>query len=253
VEEALHRGLTGIAVTDHDTTAGLPAAQAAGAVRGLEILGGVELSCEREGREVHILGYGMRAPEEIERVCGAIRRHRETRMEQMVEKAVAEGLAVTYEEVSALAGEGAVGRPHLARLLVEKGYVKSIGEAFERYLGDEGRVHVPKQRLTSADAIALIRRTGGIPVVAHPGLHGVEDFLAELVEEGARGIEVHYPKHKSAQTARLRSFAEARGLLMTGGSDYHGDAGHDRRLGRPAVAYGVLEALRAAIERAAAG
>jgi hypothetical protein len=245
VEEAQWKGLSCIALTDHDTMRGVDAAIAAGATAGIEVLGGVELSCEYGDREVHVLGYRLDRPAEVEAACQEVRAHRKHRMREMVEKAAGLGLDVTYEEVAALSEGGSVGRPHLARLLVEKRYVGSMTEAFARYLGDDGAAYVPKKRLTVRQGIDLIHAAGGLAVIAHPGIAGVEDVLEDLLKLGSDGIEVRYSMHSPTQEQRFSQMAASRKLLTTGGSDYHGDPSHGRELGVPSVPCEWVRKLKA--------
>ncbi len=244
--EARGAGLAAVAITDHDTVSGLSAALAAAADAGVEVVPGVELSCALGRAEVHILGYYPGDPDAIEAACAAVREHRHVRMREMVEKAMGLGLGVSYEEVAALAEGESVGRPHLARLLVDKGIVPSMQTAFDRYLSDGGAAYVPKKRLTAAEGIGLIRDAGGVPVLAHPGVNGVDKHLEAILDLGIRGIEATYSMHTEGQRARFLAFAQRHDLVVTGGSDYHGDPSHGRTLGEPSVPMERLDALKAA-------
>lgn len=244
VEEALWRGLSCIAITDHDTTRGVAEGMAAGTARGLDVLPGVELSCVHAELEVHMLGYLITDLPQVEEACAAVRNHRLIRMRDMVEKARALGLDITYEEVEALAQGDSVGRPHLARAFMNKGIVSSMGEAFERYIGDNGAAYVPKKRLSPAAAVRLIEDAGGIPVLAHPGVSRIDDYLDDFVHAGIRGLEVYYSAHTPEDERRYLDFTHRNHLVVTGGSDYHGDPTHGRKLGHPSVPGARVDALR---------
>lgn len=230
-------GVTALAITDHDIVEGLPEAMAAGARLGIEVIPGVEISSRFEDSELHILGYCMDwQDQEFNRRLAHLRACRHERNPLIVEKLNALGLALTYEEVRRLAGTGAVGRPHIARVLMEKGYVQSAKEAFDRYLADGRPAYVPRQLPEPAEAIAWIRAAKGVPVLAHPTwVRATEDGLLKLCEQlkaaGLMGIEVHYSTHKRAQTAAYLNIARRLDLLVTGGSDFHGVTKPDIEVG----------------------
>lgn len=222
---AAGRGFEAIAVTDHDTTAGLGEALAAGEALGLRVIPGVELSAGGE-REVHVLGYGL-APgcgleRELERFCT----QRERRLAGMVERLNRAGVPVSLEKVCARA-QGAAGRPHLAAELVAMGVVDSVQQAFEKYLSPGRPGYLPKERLTVEEAIDLIRGHGGLAVLAHPGLIQGDAFwlperLSAWKRAGLEGLEAHHPAHSPERARQLDALARSLGLLVTGGSDYHG-------------------------------
>jgi len=244
VARAREKGLAAVAVTDHDTVAALRAASEAGRAQGVEVLWGVEISCVHSGREVHVLGYLLERPTVVDEAVRRLQTGREERMRAMIERANDLGLSVTYAEVAALAGGESLGRPHLARALARLGYVRSEEEAFGRYLADDRPLNVPKTRLSIDEAVKTVRRAGGLPVLAHPGLHKLDDMLDELVDAGIAGLEAYYPMHTSAQTERYLAYARKRNLAVTGGSDFHGDGLPDRELGGVRVPYACVEALR---------
>ncbi len=228
VRLARQAGVVALAVTDHDIVAGLPEAIEAGAQWGIEIIPGLEISSLSGETEVHVLGYFLDWQDPVlnERLV-RLRASRHERNPRIVEKLNALGLAVSYEEVQALAGTDAVGRPHIARLLMEKGYVTSAKEAFDRYLGEGAAAYVPRTLPEPAEAIAWIRAARGLPVLAHPTWlkqtgEGLFKFCAALKEVGLMGIEAHYSTHKPQQTAEYLDLAKRLGLLVTGGSDFHG-------------------------------
>lgn len=247
-------GLAAMAVTDHDTTAGLAAAADACAALGLRFVPGVELSCTVPGGEVHVLGYLCDAGHgPLAELLSRMRAGRIARAERAVARLRQAGYAIDLERVLAL-GQEAVGRPHIAMALVEAGYAASVREAFDRFLGHGRAGYVPRARLAPGEAVAAIRGAGGVPVVAHPGLIGDDKWVNALIEAGALGLEAYHPDHDAAQAARYARWAAERGLLVTGGSDSHGGQGSrpvrpgDVRVSLAAVEN--LEAAAAAVRRA---
>ena len=267
------RGFAAAAITDHDEVSGIPEAIEAGRECGVEIVPAVELSTavpeeplsrpdgrttvpeKQHGRrsrrtaigerEVHILGYHIdcEAPA-LHEVLEACRTYREHRMRTMVEKLAEIGVPVDVERVKQLAGEGAIGRPHLARAMVEAGHVGSIDEAFVRYLTPGRAGYAPKWKMTPSEACALIRRIGGIPVLAHPVLLRDDALVASIVDDGVLGLEAYYPYCPVGTTKRYIQMADAAGLLVTGGSDCH-QSGDEPLMGRVRLPYERVEALRA--------
>ncbi|MFN2431493.1 MAG: PHP domain-containing protein [Gemmatimonadota bacterium] len=244
VDHARAVGLAAVAVTDHDTTAGLPEALAAARGTELEVVPGVEISTSHGGVEVHLLGYFV-DPEfpDLARRLASRRDDREERARAMVHRLVELGVPIDYEDVAREAGEGAVGRPHVAAALVARGWARDKQDAFDRWLADGRPAALPKPLYPLADAIALLLEHGAVPVLAHPGLLRPPELLPEILELGILGLEVFYPKHAPDQVARLRALAEGRGLVATGGSDFHSPA-QPAPLGGQRVPLEVLEALR---------
>lgn len=234
---ALERGLSVVAVTDHDTTDGVREAQEAADGR-LEVVPGVEFSAELDGRSVHVLGYwvdpdhpGLRA--ELARLRDA----RERRGELMVERLRELGYPVSMERVREIAGGAPIVRPHIAQAMVEAGIVATEEEAFtEGFIADGGRAYVPKHALHPLDALELIRGAGGVCVLAHPGMWGAEEEVPEelivaMAERGMVGLEVDHPDHLPEQRERYRALARRLGLVPTGASDCHGTRYRPIRLG----------------------
>ena len=262
VDKAADLGLSALAVTDHDTLGGLPEAAQAAFRRGITFVPGVELSVEDAGGRFHLLGYLFDSDDAT--LQGSLKRLRESRAArnaQMAEKMAALGLPVTMDDVRAEAGEDAevIARPHFAQALIKKGVVGSVREAFDRYLSTGKPLYLPKDVLTPADAIQLLHDAGGLAVMAHPGLVALNDAaLAQRIESLAReagldGIEAYYSQHGPAQTERFLALAQRLGLLVTGGSDFHGTPKPHVPLGvvfqgRPASA-GLLDAMRARTEK----
>ncbi|MEP6992766.1 MAG: PHP domain-containing protein [bacterium] len=231
VRAAAAAGLTAIALTDHDTVGGLGEASAAGIALGVRIVNGVELSAVEGDAETHLLGLHLRDVVVIERELGALRDMRERRGQHIVDKLVALGVQVTFGDVLAQAGGGAVGRPHVARALVADGWATDVRDAFDRYLGAGKPAYVAKDQLGMADAIAIIHAAGGLAVLAHPGPAGTRERLTSLLALGMDGVEVKHPGHSPSDTARLTMLAAQLGLVMSGGSDWHGAAEGARTIG----------------------
>jgi predicted metal-dependent phosphoesterase TrpH len=213
------------------------------------VIPGVEINTDVDSHEVHILGYFIDDTErEFQAFLRRLRAGRVERAERMVEKLRALGAPVAWERVRALAGDGAVGRPHVARALVEAGRVASVQEAFERYLSRSGPAYVPRTRLSPEEAVEAILRAGGVPVLAHPGWEAsgpVIERVPLLVEHGLCGIEAFYPDHSPAMVARYLDVARRYGLIVTGGTDFHGGGVATRApLGSVTVPPDVVPALR---------
>lgn len=233
VDLAAQRGVKIIAITDHDITDGIDEAiEAASKYPGVMIVPGVELSCDVPNDEVHVLGHFIDYRDE--EFQATLRRFRETRWERgrlMVEKLNAMGLSISWERVQEFAGDGAVGRPHIAQALLERGYVSTITEAFDRYIGRNSPAYVEREKLTPVDAVRFINRVGGLATLAHPrDLKNLDDVLTEMKAAGLAGMEVYYQDYDEATIQRLLAAARRHGLVPLGGSDYHGLSGHFLRL-----------------------
>lgn len=225
IERAAREGFGLIAVTDHDTMSGLEEAESAGRARGVRVISGVEISAGEE-IEVHVLGYGIRDRGPLEQALSGMRQARRARMRKMIGKLRDLGIEVDRERVAALSGDS-VGRPHLARALVEMGCVRDVREAFFRYLSPGRPAYVPREKLTVAQAIHLLRDAGALPVIAHPGQNKgaafwMSDRLAAMQKEGLMGLEAYHMAHTQAECQAFDRMARRLGLLVTGGSDYHG-------------------------------
>ena len=219
------KGVTLAAISDHDTTDGISeAVQAASAHPNLEIIPAIELSTDIPGDEIHMLGYFLEY--EDEEFQGILRRFREGRVERgrmMVEKLAALGKPVDWERVQAFAGDGSVGRPHIALAMVEAGYFKEPKEAFYEYLGRNGLAYAEREKMTPEEGVEMLARVGGSAVLAHPaGLEDLDTKVAQLKEAGLVGMEVHYAMYSEETIQRLLEVANRHGLIPCGGSDYHG-------------------------------
>lgn len=224
VRGAADGGLDVISVTDHDTVAGVAPAQEAARGRRIHVIPGIEISSTFGRADVHVLGYFIDPAAEAVVVHGRTAGARRVeRMREMIERLAAQGLGVSYESVEAAAGPDGVviGRPHLARALVEAGHAASVWDAFDRLIGDESEAFVPTHLLEPTEAVELVLEAGGIPVWAHPPAELVDSLLPVLIEAGLRGLEVYRPRPKKAQVLRLEAICRSTGLLRSGGSDWH--------------------------------
>ena len=237
VARAQAAGLAAIALTDHDTVAGVAAARAAGDRLGVRVVAGVELSALDGDRELHLLGLHLERVDAIERELVAFREARHTRAARIVERLNKLSVPVTLDSILREAAGGAIGRPHVARALVAGGWVRDQREAFDRYLGYGRPAFVAKRKLTAADAIRLVHDCGGICVFAHPGQEGTRAKLEALRALGLDGVEVRHPSHSAEDMARLLALTDFLGMVPSGGSDWHGAAEGPRTLGAMRVPY----------------
>ncbi|MFL5467440.1 MAG: PHP domain-containing protein [Gemmatimonadaceae bacterium] len=241
VEAAARCGLAAIALTDHDTIAGVAAARTAGESLGIRVITGVELSAFEGDHEVHLLALHLSQLDQLEKRLGELRTLRHTRAEQIVAKLNELGIPITLDEVLQQSGGGAVGRPHVARALIARGVVHDFRDAFARYLGGAGSAFVPKARLSLEDAIAIAHEAGALAIWAHPGDGGRRERLEPLVEAGLDGVEIKHPSHSAEDMKRLQALADFFGLVPSGGSDWHGASEGPRRLGKMCVPIEWLE------------
>ncbi len=254
VRESVRLGLAVIALTDHDNVGGIaPALSAAAAFPTLRFIPGIELSTDLPQGEVHILGYFIDyESKELAERLGRMRNSRLERAQLMIGKLAALGMGVSWPRVLELAGGGSVGRPHIAQAMLEKGYVGSVREAFNRYLGRGGPAYVERPKLTPADAVGFIRRVKGLPVLAHPfTVNDPEALLPELVAAGLAGIEAYYKDYAPEEVDRLLALTRRYGLLATGGSDFHGLDPGEMAIGGVSVPESAAEALILAASRRA--
>jgi 3',5'-nucleoside bisphosphate phosphatase len=228
VRRAADAGLDVIALTDHDTVAGVPEAARA-LPAGLTLVPGAELSCRMEGHSVHILGYLFDAgSDELAGEMAELRESRLYRARAMVDKLAALGVPISWEQVSEIAAGGVVGRPHIARAMIEAGVVSSIDEAFTpEWIGPGGRAHVNRYALDPAKAIRLVRQAGGVTVLAHPrgsarGWQIPDTVIAGLAGAGLTGVEVNHPQQDQRERGRLSDLVRSLGIVASGGSDDHG-------------------------------
>jgi len=249
IELAKKAGLAAIAITDHDTLSGAIEGVKLSREMKFEVIGGVELSSDLNGTDVHILGYLITRYRIIQKVLDELQNLRSTRAERMVRKLNRLGINISIEDVLREARGDSIGRPHIAAAMVRRGIVPSTRYAFRYYIGDNGPAYIPKPKLTPIQAVELILASGGVPVMAHPGLTENDHIIEELVKHGLRGLEVFYPMHDEGQIERYLEMAEREGLIVTGGSDFHGATKPDIQIGSVTVGYESIERLRKEAEK----
>jgi predicted metal-dependent phosphoesterase TrpH len=245
-------GLSALALTDHDTLAGLDEACAEGKALGVRIIAGIELSAVEDEQETHVLGLHIAERPALERRLIEVRDMRVTRAERMVRRLNELGHAVTMEAVLKESAGGAVGRPHVARALIAGGFVLDAREAFEKLIGNGKPAFIGKDRLAMAEAIDLIHAAGGLAILAHPGPHLTRERVATLVGQGLDGIEVLHPSHSDSIAQNLDALVDEFDLVRSGGSDWHGAEDGHRTLGMMRVPAQWLEAQEARVARNAA-
>ena len=255
VDLAAAKGLSAFALTDHDTTAGIREATEAGKKKGIEVVPGIEFSTEYGGKDIHIVGLFI--DENAPAFLAQLQEFMESRIrrnEKLCARLQEAGIDIAYEALLNAFPGCVITRGHYARFLLDRGYVKSLPEAFERYLGDHTRYFVPREKITPKRAVELILQTKGLPVLAHPllyhmGRDALETLVRSLTEAGLTGIEVFYSTHSEGETRQMQQLAARFGLLPSGGSDFHGKAKPKLELGtgygRLVVPESVLDGLKA--------
>jgi predicted metal-dependent phosphoesterase TrpH len=228
VRLAKEAGLSAVAITDHDTIAGLPEAMEEGKRIGIHVVPGVEISTVGNGQDIHILGYYFDMEDaQFHQRLKQLRETRDRRNEMMLEKLRSLGIPITLEEVlEHAAGEAegeTIGRPHIAEVLIRKGYAEDMRQAFDRYLGKTGKAYVNPPRIHPFEAVDWIHEAGGTAVIAHPGLYGDDGLVEDIIRHGADGIEAMHSDHSEEDEARYSSLARRYGLIITAGSDFHGE------------------------------
>ena len=255
VRKAVEFGLEVIALADHDSVDGVgPALKAAKKFPRLRVIPAVEVSTDVPDGEVHVLGYFIDCTSrELAEELARFRNSRERRAQKMVTKLADLGVHIDWRRVQEIAGDGSMARPHVAQAMLEKGYITSIREAFDKYIARDGPAYVEREKLTPVEAVALIVRTDGLPVMAHPfTVPEPGAMVIELKAAGLVGIEAYYNGYTAGEISRLVSLADRHGLLTTGGSDYHGlgESG-EMMMGGVDVPMGSAERLIALAERRA--
>lgn len=249
VADALHCGIHCIAITDHDTIDGISPAIEAARGHDLEVLPGIELSTEINGKDVHMLGYLFNWQDDalIEHLQ-KMQNARAERMKKMIQKLEALGIhGISFEEISGSARTRALGRPHLAAALVEKRIAGNMKAAFANFLAEGAPAYVPKFKQTPQEAISLIKGLGGIVVLAHPMLSNVDELIPGFVQAGLGGLEVHYPNCSGNVMRFYEGLARKHHLVVTGGSDAHGAAKKHTFIGKVRIPYDLVEKLKQAV------
>ena len=231
IERAKEIGLRAVAITDHDTIEGSAEALGYPPLPSLEILPGIEISAHVPSGTMHILGYLLRLDDSsLRQTLKRVQEARANRNMKIVERLQELGVPIQYPELTAVSGGGQIGRPHIAQVLVHKGAARSVDEAFKRFLRKGGAAYVSRYRLLPGEAIQMILRAGGVPVLSHPFTLDVRDegdlesLLVDLKGAGLKGMEVYYPEHGPERTTQYERLARRHGLVMTGGTDFHGEA-----------------------------
>lgn len=250
VDRALKKKLSAISITDHDTVAAIGPSIDIGRSEGLEVLPGIELTAECDGAEVHILGYLIDYQDSLlNEKLSSLNSDRVERVYRITEKLNELGIKLKADSVFALSGQGTVGRLHIARALVKEGFISSTYEAFQKYIGDTGPAYFAGFKFSPEEAIGLIKKTGGIPVLAHPYVLKNDALLERFIAAGLLGLEAYYPEHTQAMVNFYLDLAKKYNLLVTGGSDCHGEAKPEVKIGTIKISYALVEKLKQAKEK----
>lgn len=224
VKWASNKNIYAISITDHDTIEGLQYAMESAKLFDVLIVPGIELSCTFEDEEIHLLGYFFDPlNSNLLEVLGLLKHSRETRGEKIIEKLNRLGLNMTLHEVYEIAGKGVIGRPHIAKAMIDRKYVNSVQEAFDKYLDRNKPAYVDRYRLSLKEGVNLIHEAGGAAVIAHPGLIKNEGIFYKALNLEIDGVEIIHSKHSSEGTLKYEHIANENNLITTGGSDFHGD------------------------------
>ncbi len=245
VAKAASIGLGCLAITDHDTIKGIKPAIEAGKKYKVEIIPAVELSAEYDGKETHILGYMIDVENQalnskLSFLCTA----RENRIYDILRSLKKINIDLDFDRVSEIAGGGSIGRPHIAMAMIEQGIVSTLDEAFGLYIGEGKPGFIPRYKLSTAQAVKIIRNAGGVAVLAHPGDSFDEKLISSLIKEGVQGIEAHHPSHKPETSELYVKICKSYGLVATGGSDYHGEGRNSNFLGSCTVDGQTVDRLK---------
>jgi predicted metal-dependent phosphoesterase TrpH len=253
VTKAKESDLDAISITDHDSTNGIEEASSLGKELGIEVIPGVEISSEHNGKEVHILGYFLDyTNKEFARYLSFFREERIKRAERIIKKLENLGLDLDFEDIMAVSKNSAIGRPHIAQAMLNKGLVSSYFEAFNKYIGNGGPAYEKKVHLSPESAYKIITDAGGLSFIAHPGFMP-EDILKELIESGVDGIEVYHPSHTPQKIKFYKGIVSEYYLLESGGSDYHGgQRNDDDNFGKYFTTFASLDAMKKRLIRSTA-
>lgn len=246
VRKAAELGLTVIAIADHDSVSGIaPALEAAKAFPWLKIIPCVEISTDVPSGEVHVLGYFIEyTSQDLETTLAKFRDSRKGRAQRMVARLADFGIHIEWQRVKEIAGSGSIARPHIAQAMLEKGYITSIREAFDKYIARDGPAYVEREKMTPVEVVELIARTKGLAVMAHPlTVAEPEAMIIELKAAGLVGIEAYYNGYTAGEIGSLVSLADKHNLIATGGSDYHGLGDNETVVGGASVPVESAERL----------
>jgi len=250
VKMAYAANLAAVAITDHDELAGIPEATREGDDLGIEVIAGIEMSTILEGFDVHLLGYFIDyhdpAIQQYVKQCKEWRWERARKIIELLKKC---GIHIPFELVKLKAGNGSIGRPHIADVLVEEGYVFSFHEAFDKYLGENKPAYVPKKKVDPGNAIDLIHKVGGLAFIAHPGVELDDDIIFRVIALGLDGLETIHPNHSQVDIEHLAKIASEHNLLQSGGSDCHGEREGERLIGKIKVPASFLQEMKKVLAR----
>ena len=245
MDAAAARGLAAISITDHDCTDAYPSALELGESMGIEIIPGVELSSDIQGIDIHVLGYfvDFNNPVFIAKLQ-EMKEARLVRAQKIVSNLNRQGIDLRFETVLAIAGEGAIGRPHIAAAMQKEELVFSFREAFDKHIGYDSPAYVEKLKMSPKEVFDLIKTAGGVPVLAHPGVTGVDERIQEFIRDGMQGIEASHTEHPDAAMRHYLKMCKKNSLAFTGGSDFHSSTHGKFELGTPRVPYAAVESLK---------
>ncbi|RJP29785.1 MAG: PHP domain-containing protein [Candidatus Omnitrophota bacterium] len=245
VLQAKEAGVSAISVVDHDTVSAVSLVADEANKYDIEVVPGIELSADYNGSEVHILGYLIdhQAKDFLDEL-ELLKKSRIKRIYMMLDKLNTLGVNLSPDSVFAVAGSGTISRLHIARAMLNEGFITSIQEAFQKYIGDKGPAYVSSFRLGPKEAIGLIKRVGGLAVIAHPYILASDKPILEFIEFGLDGIEIFYPEHSQSMIKHYLKLAEEYNLLATGGSDFHGSAKPEVKIGCVKIPYHIVQDMR---------
>ncbi len=244
LKEAANVGLKSISITDHDSVDAYPEAFELGRDLGIEVITGCEFSCEIDGVDVHILAYYIDVNNlALNTKLKEIKEARVIRAEKIVKNLNKQGIDLRFDTVLKIAGEGAIGRPHIANAMLQEELIYSFKEAFDKYIGYDSPAYVEKLKMTPEEVFNLIHDAGGVAILAHPGVTSVDEKIPGFVKDGLAGIELYHSEHNAALKRYYRDFCRKNRLIYTGGSDFHGHAQSRAQIGIPRVPYSVVEKL----------
>lgn len=250
VEIAVRKKLVAISITDHDQFSAVEPAQAHAQKFGLTVVPGIEIDCKHDGYEVHILGYFIDVHNKaMKEYTELLRELREERAREILDRLEHVGIKIPFELVEMKANGAVIGRPHVADVLVEEGHVFSFNEAFYKYLGDNKPAFVPKRAIEPGAALNYIKKAGGLSFIAHPGVSAPRYVIEHLISLGLDGVEVYHPQHSEDQRKTYTALAEKYGLLISGGSDCHGDRYKDEVIGKGNVPASILRKMIKKIDK----
>ncbi len=245
LELARNKGLKAIAITDHDNVDGNPLALQLSTDFGVDVITGTELSCEIDGIDIHILGYFVDCENvALRRKLQELKDTRYVRAKKIVQNLNNQGVDLRFETVLKIAGEGAIGRPHIATAMLNEELIYSFKEAFEKYIGYDSPAYVEKLKMTPKEVFTLILDAGGLPVLAHPGVTRVDERIPGFIRDGLAGIEVYHSEHNSAAKRHYAKYCRQHDLALTGGSDFHSQTQTRAEVGVPKVSYSIVQKLK---------